>query len=175
MLKRSLTLAEYRELLQRQKGNRPKYHNRRQVFDGISFDSGAEVTRYCELRILEKAGEITDLRPTPENPKKPFWYFKRGSEYMVIRSEGYPNGRKVRFTADFSYRAKGRLVVEDVKGNAHVTNLYETKLKIAMMELFHGIRVQIVETVPLSARQAHSQRMSKPTRRRKSHDRVPVR
>jgi len=41
---------------------RPKYGNRRVTVDGITFDSQAEHRRWCELKLLERAGEIRTLR-----------------------------------------------------------------------------------------------------------------
>lgn len=40
-----------------------KYHNRKVTIDGITFDSKKEAYRYKELKLLQKAGEISDLRP----------------------------------------------------------------------------------------------------------------
>ena len=39
-----------------------KYHNRKTVRHGITFDSKHEADRYDELRLLLKAGEIHDLK-----------------------------------------------------------------------------------------------------------------
>lgn len=40
----------------------PKYHNRKTVLDGMTFDSAAEAARWRELTLLEKAGHIRDLQ-----------------------------------------------------------------------------------------------------------------
>lgn len=39
-----------------------KYHAQKVEFDGKRFDSRREARRYAELRLLERAGEITGLR-----------------------------------------------------------------------------------------------------------------
>lgn len=39
-----------------------KYHNRKVTRDGETFDSVKEYRRFCELRLLERAGAVTDLR-----------------------------------------------------------------------------------------------------------------
>lgn len=39
-----------------------KYHNRKTVIDGITFDSAKEARRYMELKLLERAGEISNLQ-----------------------------------------------------------------------------------------------------------------
>ncbi len=114
-----------------------KYNARRVVVDGIKFDSQGEANRYQQLLLLEKAGEITDLK------RQPFFYFVHPvtKKHLVIKSKGYPNGRKVKYVADFSYRTADGLVVEDYKG----FDTDVSRLKRAMMELFHGITVRIVK------------------------------
>lgn len=77
-----------------------KYHARPTEVDGIRFDSLAESRRYCELRLLEAAGEITDLRVHPR--------------YELLPKEG--GERAVHYEGDFEYREGGRVVCEDVKG-----------------------------------------------------------
>lgn len=40
-----------------------KYHNKKVVLpDGTVFDSQKEYARWCELRLLERAGKITNLQ-----------------------------------------------------------------------------------------------------------------
>jgi len=41
---------------------RSKYHARRVTVDGLAFDSRSEADRWCELRLLCRAGEIQRLR-----------------------------------------------------------------------------------------------------------------
>ena len=84
-----------------------KYKNRKVLVDGIKFDSAKEARRYRELKLLEDAGEIKDLR--------------RQVRYELIpaqRIDGKLVERKVDYVADFCYsRTKDlKLVVEDVKG-----------------------------------------------------------
>ena len=43
-----------------------KYHNTKTVADGIKFDSKLEAERYEQLKILERAGVIRDLKLQPE-------------------------------------------------------------------------------------------------------------
>ena len=38
-----------------------KYHNRKVVIDGITFDSRKEGNFYCELKMLRMAGEVKDF------------------------------------------------------------------------------------------------------------------
>lgn len=95
------------EILKRAKPH--KYGARKKVVDGITFDSTKEAKRYQELKMLEKAGEISDLRLQYEYP------------LMVPgRGNGGPYERVClgKYVADFRYRKgpQGLLVIEDVKG-----------------------------------------------------------
>ena len=38
-----------------------KYHSRKAIVDGITFDSGREAERYSQLKLMEKANKITGL------------------------------------------------------------------------------------------------------------------
>jgi len=81
--------------------------------DGHKFDSQAEFKRYCQLKLLERAGEISNLQV---HPKFDLTYNGRP---ILIRSAGFPNGRKATFKPDFGYLKVGAGVVyEDVKGVA---------------------------------------------------------
>lgn len=68
------------------------------------FDSKLEAERYEYLRIMEKAGLITDLRPHPK--------FELQSAFRD--SEGVAQ-RAITYIADFSYTQNGAQIVEDVK------------------------------------------------------------
>lgn len=108
---------------------RRKYANEPTVVDGLRFDSKAEARRWCELRILERAGEIRGL--------------ERQVEYELIPACARPSGGKERATsyrADFVYWRKDRKVVEDVKGAVTA----EFRLKRKLMLWRHGI--EILET-----------------------------
>lgn len=100
----------------------PKYHNSKTVIDGIRFDSKKEAKRYLELKILEKAGAIKDLR--------------RQVPYVLINKSRY--GRDIKYVADFVYHEDDKLVVEDVKGVR--THVYKLKKRL-MAERF-GIEVK---------------------------------
>lgn len=88
-----------------------KYRNRKVEVDGITFASVKEGRRYSELKLLERAGKIHDLKLQPS--------FK-----LEV------NGKKVcSYVADFSYVEPGRgVVVEDVKGVR--TPVYQIKAKL---------------------------------------------
>ena len=110
------------------KMNYSKYRNEKIAIDGHKFDSNAEGQRYLDLKLLERAGEIKDLR----------------LQYKFILQEGYINrdGRKVlpiTYIADFVYYdiKRGCMVVEDVKGM--LTDVY--KLKRKMFEYKYGFPI----------------------------------
>lgn len=103
-----------------------KYGNRKTEIDGILFDSKKEASRYLDLKLMQQAGEISDLR-------------------MQVKYELVPpqkgetrNERAISYIADFVYGEKGKPVVEDVKG--HRTKEYIIKRKL--MKWVHGIEVK---------------------------------
>jgi hypothetical protein len=112
-----------------------KYGNQKVVVDGYKFDSKKEANRYFELKILQLAGEITDLKM-----QEPF----------LLEVEG----KKVaKYIADFVYLRKGQnqfnrailsndglLVVEDVKSSA-TRKLSTYRLKKKLMFAIHGITI----------------------------------
>lgn len=110
---------------------RSKYGNKKVDVDGIEFDSMAEANRYVELRMMEKLGEIRDLR--------------RQVPFVLITGQRWGDGKKHRDTvykADFVYidNETGQTVVEDVKG--FKTDAY--KIKRELMKDRHGIEIKEV-------------------------------
>lgn len=102
-----------------------KYGNTKVEIDGMPFDSKREAARWRELRLLERAGEINDLR--------------RQVRYELVPK--LPGERPVDYIADFVYRDKnGNEVVEDVKGVR--TPVYVIKRKLMLWR--HGIRIREV-------------------------------
>lgn len=91
--------------------------------DGIMFDSKREASRYQELRLLEQAGEIANLRL-----QVPYILFPKNE-----------HGRALKYIADFVYNDDtGALVVEDAKG--HSTDVY--KIKRRLMAELKGIEIK---------------------------------
>ena len=100
-----------------------KYHNKIKEFNGIVFDSIKECERYKDLLILEKAGEIRDLRRQVRFELLPKMKGKNRNE------------RAVHYVADFTYYRKNphgadEYVVEDVKGMR--TEVYKLKRKLML-------------------------------------------
>lgn len=104
-----------------------KYHNRKVTRDGETFDSVKEYRRFCELRLLEKAGAVTDLQ--------------RQVKFELIpaqRIDGKVAERACSYVADFVYMENGQQVVEDAKG----MRTQEYRLKRKLMLWVHGIRIR---------------------------------
>lgn len=123
-----------------------KYHAKKTEVDGIIFDSLKEAKRYQQLKLMEKAGIICNL--------------KRQVKYELVPAQ-YMNGkcieRAVTYTSDFEYdelvkarqrtvmvyddsKAVGRHIVEDVKGVQ--TDVYKIKRKLMLYK--HGILIREV-------------------------------
>ena len=109
-----------------------KYGNRKVERDGIEFDSIKECQRYCELKLMQRAGVISDLQM-----QVPFELIP------AQRIDGKVVERAVNYIADFTYndnRMGGEQVVEDTKGMK--TKEYIIKRKL--MLYVHGIRIREV-------------------------------
>lgn len=109
---------------------RNKYHAKKTIVDGITFDSAREAKRYQELKLLERAGEIRDLQ--------------RQVRYELIPAfdVGGKHYRPTSYVADFVYTdtKTGEEVVEDCKG--YRTDIYRLKAKM----FAHKFGVSILET-----------------------------
>lgn len=107
-----------------------KYGNKRIVTEDGEFDSNREFTRWCELKLLQRAGEITGL--------------KRQVKIMLLPSQRDELGKviekPVHYIADFVYTENGKQIVEDAKG-------FRTKeyiLKRKMLLYLQGIQIKEV-------------------------------
>lgn len=99
-----------------------KYMNRKTVVDGQKFDSKKEANRWTELKLMERAGLITDLKRQVKFILTPAKYDERGK--LILPTSVY--------IADFVYRKNRRQVVEDVKGykKGPAYNLFRLKKKV---------------------------------------------
>ena len=89
--------------------------------DGVRFDSRREASRYRELKLLERAGEIRNLRLQVRID------LEGRDAPLKTRS-----GRQMRLTVDFCYedkRLNWALVYEDAKGKP--TRDYEVRKAVA--------------------------------------------
>ena len=93
-----------------------KYSNAKVKIDGIKFDSKKEANRYLELKMLERAGVISNLILQPK---------------FLLQESFKRNGkthRAIFYVADFEYIKDGKRIVEDVKG--FKTDVYKLKKKL---------------------------------------------
>lgn len=93
-----------------------KYKSKKTIVDGIEFDSRKEADRYCELKLLQRAGKIQNLE------------LQKAIELIPAQREADTIGKRggiikgkviekaVFYRADFVYTENGETVVEDVKG-----------------------------------------------------------
>lgn len=93
-----------------------KYRNKKVIVEDYVFDSIEESRRYKELKLLLRAGKISNLELQPH----------------FLLQEGFKkNGktyRKIEYIADFIYEENGKTIVEDVKGMQ--TDVFKLKHKL---------------------------------------------
>lgn len=111
-----------------------KYGNLKVTTPDGTFDSVKEYSRWQELKLLQRAGEIHDLQ--------------RQVPFVLIPTQKDEHGkvveRELKYIADFVYLANDgtgwRRVVEDVKGLK--TEVYRIKKKLMLYR--NGIKIQEV-------------------------------
>ena len=102
---------------------RNKYNNVRMRIDGYLFDSKAEARHYSELKLLEKAHQISGLTVHPK--------------YPIV----YQNLKVCVVELDFEYSdAEGEPHFEDVKGVFTAMS----RLKHKLFKAFYGCQVTLV-------------------------------
>lgn len=114
--------TENKAVIETQGGKKGKYGNKKDTVNGITFDSKKEAKRYKELLLLQKAGEIGQLR-------------------LQVPYELNPGGtHSLKYLADFVYvdAKTGETIVEDVKG----FRTREYKKKRRLMLKVHGITIK---------------------------------
>lgn len=116
-----------------------KYGSKKVTIDGITFDSKKEAHRYCELKLLLRAGKIKGLEL-----QKPFELIPAQREPSTMTKTGKEKlGRvieqSVKYIADFVYiDASGKTVVEDTKGVKTKDYIIKRKLMLYV----YGIRIR---------------------------------
>ena len=115
--------AEGLELLTQKGKGKNKFNAVRCEFNGIRFDSKAEMSYYGSLRLLEITGHIKDLKVKP-----------------VFQLPG-----KIKYIGDFQYIEDGKTICVDVKGGKGTqTRVFLNKWK-QVKELYPLIDFRIVE------------------------------
>ncbi len=114
-----MTPQEFRALTQ--KPRRSKYANVQIVADGVRWGSKAEYARWCELKLLEKAGQIRDLAPHPHID-------------LIV------NDKLVGvWIGDYTYMENAHRVFEDHKGKDNALSKFKRKF----VEAYAGIKVRL--------------------------------
>ena len=109
-----------------------KYGNHKVTFQGMKYDSKKEAQRHYELKLLQRAGEITELKT-----QIPFVLL---DSVNIIKNGKKSKQSAVKYIADFVYiNDLGIEVVEDVKG--YKTSEYKKKKKIVE----HLFKIKITE------------------------------
>lgn len=107
-----------------------KYKNTKIVVDNIRFESNLEATRYRQLKLLQRAKQISNLR----------------LQVPFLLQEGFKkNGkthRKIEYIADFKYIENGKIIVEDVKGIQ--TDVFKLKHKI-FEKVYPDLELRIIK------------------------------
>lgn len=100
---------------------RRKFGNKHCVIDGLKFHSLKEGARYRELKLLQSAGKIKDLK-------------------LQVKFDIKIHCTKVcTYIADFTYLENGKYIVEDVKGMR--TAVFNLKKKL--LKAVRGIDIRI--------------------------------
>jgi hypothetical protein len=123
-----------------------KLRNTKVTVNGETYDSKKEYNRWCELKILERTGFISDLKRQVEYellPKQVETYERYGKNGKRLKDGERVLELPVRYIADFEYIQNGKKVVEDVKGYRDPNSATYAKfvLKRKMMLWLKGIRV----------------------------------
>lgn len=95
-----------------------KYSAKRTECDGIKFDSKFESEHYAELKLMERAGVIQNLKLQPRFLLQDSFIYQGHKE------------QKIEYVADFQYTQNGQTIVEDTKSKATKTQVYKLKRKL---------------------------------------------
>ena len=130
-----MTIKEFKNMVQ----PKTKYNSQKVTVGGETFDSHKEYRRFWELKLLQRAGRISDLQRQVEfvlipTQREPDVIGPRGGVKKGLLLE-----KECTYYADFVYiNDKGEKVVEDTKGVK--TEAYNIKRKL--MLYVHGIRIK---------------------------------
>lgn len=94
------------------KAKPPKFHNEQVTFDGVTFGSKGEFAHYCELKLKERAGLVSDV------------------QCQVTFSLTVNNVFICDYRADFVYKEGPNLIVDDFKGLE--TDVFKLKEKLML-------------------------------------------
>lgn len=108
-----------------------KYKSVRTTVGGITFDSKSEARRYEVLRLLERDGQISELRLQPS--------------FILAHAVRFHDVKRqkpaLKYIADFEYIEKGITIIEDVKGMQ--TPVF--KIKRHLLKTIYNIDLRITK------------------------------
>jgi hypothetical protein len=109
------------------RGRFPVAEKSARTVGGHVFDSNGEATRFTQLKLLERAGLVSDIQIQPS------WDVMIGGQKLCT------------YTADFSYvcKERGRPVIEDVKSDGTQKDA-AYRLRKRAAELSFGIKIDEV-------------------------------
>jgi len=111
---------------------RPKYRNKKTEIQGVKFDSKAEASRFVQLRRMQEAGLIEDLR--------------RQVSFELAPAVKIPGKNRMspplRYFADFVYVQDGKQIIEDVKGQEKVTEGFRIKRHLMAVAGYQIVEVR---------------------------------
>lgn len=113
-----MTEKEFNKLINKdtkKENHNSKFHNKKVTVDGVTYDSTKEYERHCYLKILEKAGDISNLR------------FHKDSIILI-------DDPLVKYLPDFCYIENGKKIVEDFKGMQTKEFILKKKIIISMIK-----------------------------------------
>ena len=118
---------------------------------GITFDSKAEHARFRTLSLMERSGEIRDLKVHPV-------YSLVVSRGGIESDSGLTRTKVCEFEPDFRYerpnaaRTEWEWVVEDVKGRRSGPAWSLFRLKAKLFEALYGRAVEVYPEIPKKPR-----------------------
>ena len=115
---------------------------------GEIFDSSKEYHRWCELKLLERAGKVSGLKRQVTFELIPTQRAESTEAYQGGPQKGLPKPgavieKPVKYVADFMYcDEEGRTIVEDTKGykKGAAYDLFVIKRKLFLER--YGIRIK---------------------------------
>lgn len=116
--------------------------------NGEIFDSAKEYRRWCELRLLERAGKISGLKRQvtfeliPSQREKSTQIYKAGPQ-KGLPKPGAVIEKACSYVADFVYcDSEGKTVIEDTKGykKGAAYDLFVIKRKLFLQR--YGIQIK---------------------------------
>lgn len=114
---------------------RRKYGNKKVTADGMTFDSKREYARWCDLCLMQKAGEI--------------YLLERQVPFVLAPSVKFDGAKRaqpaLRIIVDFTYylSKSNSFVVEDVKSPASITAAFTIKRHLLLA--VHGWDIKVTQ------------------------------